>query len=50
MAANSGATKGGAAKSTPGKLGRIYVGIGGWNFEPWRGVFCPKIMPLVSEC
>jgi len=21
--------------------GRIYVGIGGWTFEPWRGVFYP---------
>jgi uncharacterized protein YecE (DUF72 family) len=20
----------------------IYAGIGGWNFEPWRGVFFPK--------
>jgi uncharacterized protein YecE (DUF72 family) len=22
--------------------GKIYAGIGGWNFEPWRGVFYPK--------
>jgi uncharacterized protein YecE (DUF72 family) len=22
--------------------GKIYVGIGGWTFEPWRGVFYPK--------
>jgi uncharacterized protein YecE (DUF72 family) len=21
---------------------RIRVGIGGWTFEPWRGVFYPK--------
>ena len=21
--------------------GRIYVGVGGWTFEPWRGVFYP---------
>ena len=21
--------------------GKIYVGIGGWAFEPWRGVFYP---------
>ena len=20
----------------------IYVGIGGWTYEPWRGVFIPK--------
>ncbi|WP_421988844.1 DUF72 domain-containing protein [Roseococcus sp.] len=22
--------------------GRIYIGIGGWTFEPWRGVFYPE--------
>jgi uncharacterized protein YecE (DUF72 family) len=22
--------------------GTIRVGIGGWNFEPWRGVFYPE--------
>ena len=22
--------------------GKIYVGIGGWTFEPWRGVFYPE--------
>ena len=22
--------------------GSIFLGIGGWNFEPWRGVFYPK--------
>jgi len=24
------------------KAGRIFVGIGGWNFAPWRGSFYPK--------
>jgi uncharacterized protein YecE (DUF72 family) len=24
------------------KTGRIFVGIGGWNFAPWRGSFYPK--------
>jgi uncharacterized protein YecE (DUF72 family) len=24
------------------KSGKIYVGIGGWTFEPWRGVFYPE--------
>jgi uncharacterized protein YecE (DUF72 family) len=24
------------------KAGRIFVGIGGWTFAPWRGVFYPK--------
>ncbi len=22
--------------------GKIYVGIGGWTFEPWRGPFYPE--------
>ena len=22
--------------------GRLYVGVGGWTFQPWRGVFYPK--------
>src|SRR5688572_14164087 len=25
-----------------GKTGRIFVGVGGWNFAPWRGSFYPK--------
>ena len=31
------------------KTGRIYVGIGGWTFEPWRGVFYPKGLPHAKE-
>jgi uncharacterized protein YecE (DUF72 family) len=31
------------------KVGGIYVGIGGWNFEPWRGVFYPKGLPHTKE-
>ncbi|MBI3677506.1 MAG: DUF72 domain-containing protein [Proteobacteria bacterium] len=27
----------------------IYVGIGGWTFEPWRGVFYPKGTPKARE-
>jgi uncharacterized protein YecE (DUF72 family) len=27
--------------ATP-KAGKIFVGIGGWNFAPWRGSFYPK--------
>ncbi|MBM3625085.1 MAG: DUF72 domain-containing protein, partial [Alphaproteobacteria bacterium] len=23
------------------KAGRIYVGVGGWNFAPWRDSFYP---------
>jgi uncharacterized protein YecE (DUF72 family) len=24
------------------KTGRIHIGVGGWNFAPWRGTFYPK--------
>ena len=29
--------------------GKIYVGIGGWTYEPWRGVFYPKGLPHARE-
>jgi len=29
--------------------GRVHVGIGGWTFEPWRGVFYPKGLPHARE-
>ena len=29
--------------------GKIYVGIGGWTFEPWRGVFYPDDLPQKRE-
>src|SRR6185437_3577583 len=31
------------------KTGRIYAGIGGWTFEPWRGVFYPDKLPHAQE-
>jgi uncharacterized protein YecE (DUF72 family) len=31
------------------KPGNIYVGIGGWTYEPWRGVFYPKGLPQARE-
>jgi uncharacterized protein YecE (DUF72 family) len=31
------------AKSRP--HGRVFVGIGGWTFAPWRGVFYPTGLP-----
>jgi uncharacterized protein YecE (DUF72 family) len=31
------------------KAGQIYVGIGGWNYEPWRGAFYPKGLPHARE-
>lgn len=29
--------------------GRIYAGVGGWTFPPWRGVFYPKGLPQKRE-
>jgi uncharacterized protein YecE (DUF72 family) len=29
--------------------GRIYIGVGGWTFEPWRGVFYPEGLPQAKE-
>jgi uncharacterized protein YecE (DUF72 family) len=29
--------------------GSIYLGVGGWNFPPWRGVFYPDKLPQAKE-
>ena len=29
--------------------GKIRIGIGGWNFAPWRGVFYPKGLTQAKE-
>jgi uncharacterized protein YecE (DUF72 family) len=29
--------------------GRIFVGIGGWTYEPWRGAFYPQDLPQKRE-
>src|SRR6476619_6663772 len=31
------------------KAGKIFVGIGGWNFAPWRGSFYPKGLTQTKE-
>ena len=31
------------------KKGKIYVGVGGWTYEPWRGVFFPEGLPHARE-
>ena len=31
------------------RYGRIRIGVGGWNYEPWRGAFYPKGLPHRSE-
>jgi uncharacterized protein YecE (DUF72 family) len=34
---------------TANSFGHIRVGIGGWTYEPWRGVFYPKGLPQKRE-
>ena len=36
-------------KADQSRIGQIYVGIGGWTFEPWRGLFYPKGLPHAKE-
>ena len=31
------------------KAGKVFVGIGGWNFAPWRGSFYPKGLTQTQE-
>jgi uncharacterized protein YecE (DUF72 family) len=31
------------------KTGKIFVGVGGWNFAPWRGSFYPKGLTQARE-
>jgi uncharacterized protein YecE (DUF72 family) len=31
------------------KVGTIRVGVGGWTYAPWRGVFYPKGLPHAQE-
>lgn len=37
------------AKSARNATGRIYIGIGGWVFEPWRGTYYPEKLPQKRE-
>jgi uncharacterized protein YecE (DUF72 family) len=30
--------------------GTIRIGIGGWNYAPWRGTFYPDKLPQAKEC
>ncbi|WP_250452495.1 DUF72 domain-containing protein [Caballeronia sp. ATUFL_M2_KS44] len=32
-----------------GSAGRILIGVGGWNFEPWRGTFYPDDLAQKGE-
>ncbi|WP_347264498.1 DUF72 domain-containing protein [Nitrobacter sp.] len=31
------------------KAGNIYIGVGGWTFAPWRGVFYPEKLAQAKE-
>lgn len=31
------------------KIGRIFVGVGGWSYAPWRGAFFPPELPRKNE-
>ncbi len=37
------------ASKSASKNGNIYIGIGGWTFEPWRGVFYPEKLTQAKE-
>jgi uncharacterized protein YecE (DUF72 family) len=36
-------------RQAPGRQGKIRVGIGGWSYAPWRGVFYPKGLKQADE-
>ena len=36
-------------RKTPNPDGLTRVGVGGWTFEPWRGVFYPADLPKTRE-
>ena len=31
------------------KIGKIHLGVGGWNYAPWRGVFYPEGLAQAKE-
>ena len=37
------------ARGADDASGRIFVGVGGWTFEPWRGAFYPKGLKKDAE-
>ena len=38
-----------AARKSPGSSGNIFVGVGGWSFAPWRGLFYPRGLAQARE-
>ena len=39
----------GPKKAASGTSGSIYIGVGGWTFAPWRGVFYPEKLTQAKE-
>src|SRR5256886_3195460 len=37
------------AKNASKNSGEIYIGVGGWTFAPWRGVFYPEKLAQAKE-
>src|SRR4051794_28422627 len=35
--------------AVPTNSGNIYIGVGGWTFAPWRGVFYPEKLTQAKE-
>jgi uncharacterized protein YecE (DUF72 family) len=42
-------TKSPAPKPASKQSSHIYIGVGGWTFEPWRGVFYPEKLAQAKE-
>jgi uncharacterized protein YecE (DUF72 family) len=42
-------SKAAASKAAATKSGHIYIGVGGWTFDPWRGVFYPEKLAQAKE-
>ena len=38
-----------SAKRARLQTGRVYIGISGWRYRPWRGVFYPRDLPQREE-
>jgi uncharacterized protein YecE (DUF72 family) len=49
MTPKPGEARSGQIHSGQINIGQIHVGIGGWTFEPWRGVFYPEGLPHAKE-
>jgi uncharacterized protein YecE (DUF72 family) len=38
-----------SSKTASAKSGKIHIGVGGWTFAPWRGVFYPEKLTQAKE-